>query len=165
MKKISISVLSVLLSILMLFGLTACGDDSSSNSDSGSSSVESNTQKSKLSEFLESDLIADQLDTVKKQFGSLMDIDVYAADDATLVYGFTYKDEIPESQLDVMKETFEQAFTSMSSTYEQIAATVGKALDIDNMCVRVEFFTNDGTMLFSKDFYAGGGSSESGFSI
>lgn len=119
-----------------------------------------NGGNSKLSEYIESDIMQEQFEKMNEPVESILDMDVYAADESTLAYKFTYKADISESEYDTIKEQLEENTNSVASTYEAVAESIGAELNIDDMCVRVEYFTNDGTELYSRDFYADGKSKD-----
>lgn len=137
MKKIITAVVALMAVATMVLGMTACGA----------------SPEEKLKTYIESDTFQSQLDTYKSSFGSTLDIEV-KAEENKLVYEFTYKTQIDDSVLDSVKTQLDSAFTSMSSTFEEIANQLKSEIKIDNPVVVVKYLNADGTTITEQSFEA-----------
>ncbi len=137
MKKIALTLVAVVLAVTSIFCFVGCGESS----------------EQKLSNYISSDACQKEIDTMKSSFGSMLDIDVKAEGEKA-VFTFAYKTDIPEESLDTVKSTLENAFDSMSSTFETFANELKDKAGVDNPSVVIEINTKDGTNLFSKTYNA-----------
>ena len=167
MRKITLTLIAVVLATASIFSFTGCGKTTNSESSNTEavtteavttepvtteSVTEGKTPEQELAEYIESDEFQSQLDTMKSSYESVMDIDV-KADGQSVIYVFTYKTDLPEESLDTVKSTLEEAFDSMSSTYEGIANDL-KNEGLDNPSVVIEINAKDGSNIFSKTYKA-----------
>lgn len=137
MKKIVLTLIAAILAATSVFGFTGCGQ----------------SPEQKLASYIESDSFQKQLDSMKSSYDSMMDIDV-KAEGQNVVYTFTYKTDIPEDSIDTVKSSLENAFDSLSSTYEDIANQLKEDAGIDDPSVVIEINSKDGTNIFSKTYKA-----------
>lgn len=137
MKKIALSIAAIVMALTCVFSLSACGQ----------------TPEKKLENFIESDSFKEQMDSLSSQFESILDIDV-RAEDSKIIYDFTYKEQITDSTLDVVKDGLDSSFQTSASTYENIANAMKKEIGISNPSVVINFNNADGTIITSKEFYA-----------
>lgn len=137
MKKLALSIVAVLLALATVFGLTACGE----------------TPEQKLKSYIESDTVQKQLDSMTSSFESMLDIDV-KAEGEKLVFDFTYKTQIDDSTLDLMKSQLETSFNSLSSTFESLANQIKKEVGIENATVVININNADGKNIINLDYKA-----------
>lgn len=137
MKKLALSIVAVLLSLTTVFGLTACGE----------------TPEQKLKSYIESDTVQKQLDSMTSSFESMLDIDV-KAEGEKLVFDFTYKTQLDDSTLDLMKSQLETSFNSLSSTFESLANQIKKEVGIENATVVININNADGKNIINLDYKA-----------
>lgn len=137
MKKIVLTLAAALIAVTSIFCFAGCGQ----------------SPEEKLASYIDSDSFQSQLDTMKSSYDSVMDIDV-KADGQSVIYVFTYKTDLPEESLDTVKSTLEEAFDSMSSTYEGIANDLKEKEGLDNPSVVIEINAKDGSNIFSKTYNA-----------
>lgn len=137
MKKIALTLVAVVLAVTSIFCFVGCGESS----------------EQKLASYIESDSFQKQLNSMKSSYDSMMDIDV-KAEGQNVVYTFTYKTDIPQDSMDTVKSTLENAFESLSSTYEGIANQLKEDAGIDDPSVVIEINAKDGTNIFSKTYKA-----------
>lgn len=137
MKKLALSIVAVLLALTTVFGLTACGE----------------TLEQKLKSYIESDTVQKQLDSMTSSFESMLDIDV-KAEGEKLVFDFTYKTQIDDSTLDLMKSQLETSFNSLSSTFESLANQIKKEVGIENATVVININNADGKNIINLDYKA-----------
>ncbi len=134
-KTFAIRILAGLLAIACLLALGACGK---------SATVE---------DFVNSDAMQKQLETLKSSLGDeqALAIDL-KGEDNKLIYTFTYPEELSEEDISLMKDALESALDSMSGTFEEIASSLKKAVNVENPVVVVTYVTKDGTEIYSKEF-------------
>ncbi len=137
MKKLALSIVAVLLALTTVFGLTACGE----------------TPEQKLKSYIESDTVQKQLESMTSSFESMLDIDV-KAENEKLVFDFTYKTQLDDSTLDLMKSQLETSFNSLSSTFESLANQIKKEVGIENATVVIKINNADGKNIISLDYKA-----------
>lgn len=137
MKKLALSIVAVLLALTTVFGLTACGE----------------TPEQRLKSYIESDTVQKQLDSMTSSFESMLDIDV-KAEGEKLVFDFTYKTQIDDSTLDLMKSQLETSFNSLSSTFESLANQIKKEVGIENATVVININNADGKNIINLDYKA-----------
>ena len=135
MKKITLSVVSLLAVIAMVFCLSACGQ----------------TPEQRLNSYIESEAFQSQLDSMKSSFGSMMDMDV-RAEENKLVYEITYKSQIDSTLVDAVKSQLDTTFQAMASTYEGIADEIKEVAGIDNPAVVISILNADKTEITTIEF-------------
>lgn len=135
MKKITLSVVSLLAVLSMVFCLAACGQ----------------TPEQKLNSYIESEAFQSQLDSMKSSFGSMMDIDV-RAEENKLIYEITYTTQIDSSLIDATKTQLDSTFNSMASTYEGIADAIKEEVGVENPVVVISILNADKTEITSLEF-------------
>lgn len=137
MKKITLSIVAVLMALTTVFSLAACGA----------------APEQKLQNYVSSETFKSQVDTMAKSFESVLDVDV-KAEGSKLIYTFTYKTQIDNSLIETTKETLDNTFQSMSSTYEGIANSIKKEVGIENPVVAIEINNADGSSITTIEFSA-----------
>lgn len=126
--------------------------DDTSKQDTEESSKENNiTQFSTVKDFVESDIIKSQIDSMKSQFESAgLSIDIYAEGDSTLVYEYKYSQQLPIT--DETKQALDQALESQRATFEMVLNSVSLAVGIDNPTCVIKYLNADGSEILVKEF-------------
>ncbi|WP_294467938.1 DUF4854 domain-containing protein [uncultured Ruminococcus sp.] len=137
MKKLSLSIVAVLVAITTVFGLTACGE----------------TPEQKLKSYIESDTVQEQISSMTSSFESMLDIDV-KAEGEKVVFDFTYKTQIDDATLETVKSQLETAFDSLASTFESMANQIKKEVGIENATVVININNADGTNIVNLEYKA-----------
>ena len=137
MKKLALSIVAVLVAITTVFGLTACGE----------------TPEQKLKSYIQSDAVKEQIDSMTSQFESMLDIDV-KAEGETLVFDFTYKTQIDDATLSIVKSSLETAFSSLASTFETLANQIKKEVGLAGATVVININNADGKSIVNFEYKA-----------
>lgn len=137
MKKITLSIVAILMALTSVFSLAACGQ----------------TPEQKLVSYVESDEFQKQVDTMSQQFASVLDVKV-SAEGSKVIYDFTYKTQIEDSLVAATKETLDTTFQSMSSTYTGIADAIKEDVGVENPVVVININNADGKNITSIEFNA-----------
>lgn len=137
MKKVITAVITMVMAVAMVLCMTACGA----------------TPEEKLKSFIESETFQSQIDSYKSSFGSTLDVDV-KADENKLIYEFTYKSQIEDDDVEVMKEQLDTTFEANAATYEDIANELKSELKIEDPVVVIQALNADGTTIYEKSFKA-----------
>lgn len=137
MKKITLSIVAVLMALTSVFTFAACGQ----------------TPEQKLATYVESDTFQKQVDSMKEQFASVLDVKV-SAEGSKVIYDFTYKTQIEDSLVAATKETLDTTFQSMSSTYTGIADALKEDVGIENPVVVININNADGKNITTIEFKA-----------
>ncbi len=103
-----------------------------------------------LEDFLNSDMMQEQLDSqVASLEGTGLTAEV-TAEDNRLVYNFIFTD--PNMTAGVDASTLQSNLDSQASTFESIASTIPLAVEIENPVVVVRYLDSAGTELASREF-------------
>lgn len=137
MKKITLSIVAVLMALTSVFTFAACGQ----------------TPEQKLATYVESDTFQKQVDSMKEQFASVLDVKV-SAEGSKVIYDFTYKTQIEDSLVAATKETLDTTFQSMSSTYTGIADALKEEVGVENPVVVININNADGKNITTIEFKA-----------
>ena len=137
MKKLALSIVAVLVAITTVFGLTACGE----------------TPEQKLKSYIQSDAVQEQIDSMTSQFESMLDIDV-KAEGEKLVFDFTYKTQIDDATLSIVKSSLETAFSSLASTFETLANQIKKEVGLAGATVVININNADGKSIVNFEYKA-----------
>lgn len=137
MKKLALSIVAVLVAITTVFGLTACGE----------------TPEQKLKSYIQSDVVKEQIDSMTSQFESMLDIDV-KAEGEKLVFDFTYKTQIDDATLSIVKSSLETAFSSLASTFETLANQIKKEVGLAGATVVININNADGKSIVNFEYKA-----------
>lgn len=137
MKKLALSIVAVLVAITTVFGLTACGE----------------TSEQKLKNYIQSDAVKEQIDSMTSQFESMLDIDV-KAEGEKLVFDFTYKTQLDDATLQTVKPSLETAFSSLASTFETLANQIKKEVGLAGATVVININNADGKSIVNFEYKA-----------
>ncbi len=167
MKKAFSAIISLCLVFTMSFALMACGSDDSKNN-SSSSEVSSSQQESSseessssdapasgkyatIQEFVESDAMQSQLESVTSQAeASGMKFDIYGEGNK-LVYAYTFSEDVDVSG---MGDALKEALNEQADTFKGVAKSIPLAVDVDSATVVVKYINHDGTEICSEEFTA-----------
>ena len=171
MKNMIQKMLLIMCVAMLTFAFTACGksetpepatteeDTSAGEDDAAEPETEDSTDSSDLpasgkyatlEDFINSDIMQEQLQTQTATLeGSGLNVEL-AADGSKLIYNFTITDPNLTAALDVA--TLESTLNSQASVYESIASTIPLAVEIENPSVVVRYLDSTGAELLSKEF-------------
>ncbi len=133
MKKNFTRVIVCVLALACMLSLAACGS------------------KMTVEDYVKSDAVQSQMDTLKGSLGEGMDIDV-SAEGNKLVYTFTFGN-LDGVDTETLSATLESGLEQQKSTFETVASQLKEAVKADDVSVLVEYVTGDGTALASKEFF------------
>lgn len=133
MKKNFTRMIVCVLALVCMLSLAACG---------GKMTVE---------DYVKSDAVQSQIDTLKSNLGEGMDIDI-SAEGNKLVYTFTFGD-LGDMDTETVSAALESGIEQQASTFETAASQLKAAVKADDVSVLVEYVTGDGTTLASKEFF------------
>ena len=105
-----------------------------------------------VEDFLNDPDVSSILEETMADLGDEMVVDISAEGD-TLVYTFTFTEEIMDIEAvgkEMLKEMYDPDF---SSTFEGIAASLSEAIEVTDPCVRIVYKTLDGTTICHHDFF------------
>ena len=103
-----------------------------------------------LEDFINSDLMQEQLDSqIASLEGTGLTADI-TAEDNKLVYNFTITDPNVAASLDAT--ALQSSLDSQASTFESIASTIPLAVEIDNPVVVVRYLDSTGAVIVSQEF-------------
>lgn len=173
MKKFLSCIVTACIMSLAVLSLTACSNSNSSSdtsstndysalesavssSSSGSSASESSSDSSlsgnkyaTVEEYVKSDAVQSQLDTLKTTIKNMgMDVEV-SAEDNKLIYTYTYDTDVDtEGMADQLKETLE----TQSSTFKSVLSSLKSYVDVDSPVIVIKYLNNDGTEIYTHEF-------------
>ncbi len=169
MKKTLIRLSAAALCAACVFSLAACGGNNASGTGSGAtgsavsraasavvadeavSSAAASGDFETVEDFINTDVMREQLDSMKESMASSgMDISI-TANGNQLVYTFTYQDTNgadPETLGSVLGTLTD----SMTETFEGIASELAQAVGGDASVV-VAYMAEDGAELYSREFF------------
>ncbi|MBU9735166.1 DUF4854 domain-containing protein [Diplocloster agilis] len=102
-----------------------------------------------LDEFVASDEMQTELETVKESLaGSGMSVDI-KADGEKLIYAYTLDQQVDPTG---MAESLEAAMDQQKDAFIQVAEELKKEVKVDNPVVVVQYLNNDGSEIFSKEY-------------
>ena len=137
MKKITLSIIAIVMALTCVFGFSACGQ----------------TPEQKLESYIESDSVKEQIDEQLSAFESLLDVDV-RAEGTKVIYDFTYKNQISDSEFDTIKENIDSSQSLLATTYESFANKIKNELGINDVSIVINYNNADGTKITSMEFHA-----------
>lgn len=133
-QKIGLSFTALLLCLVMLVSLAACGAVGGSDTD-------------KLNRFIES--AQGELENMRASFGDTVDVKLEARD-KSLVYIFQYKEDTGLDN-ETLKQALDSAMEGMSSTFTTVLSAVkGQVASVES--VIVEYLDKDGELITSIEF-------------
>lgn len=142
MKRIT----AILLTILIIAALSACG------SDNGSKDPTENSANGALAEFLESDTGKELVETLvsSAESGGSVSAKCYA-DGNTLVLDSSFVNDIPEKSIDSVKSSLRESVEedSFKSKFDKIKPVI-KAFIGTDVDIKIIFRTNDSTVLLEE---------------
>lgn len=159
MKKIISRILAVSMAAVMALSLASCGsnekegkDDVVSNeSQVEASKVESDAGFQTIEEYLASDEIQSQLDTIRDSMSNdEVTVDI-AAEGNKLIYICTYTEQI---EAEGLAEQFESALDEKASAFGSMAQSLGAQIGVDSPTVEVRYLNADGSEIYTREFAA-----------
>ena len=107
-----------------------------------------------IEDYIASDEIQEQLESVKSSMvSSGIDVDVIGEDNK-LIYVYTYSDQFDEDAVDALAEQLESAMSAQASTFEDVAASLKEETDVEDPVVEVRYVNADGSEIYSQEFTA-----------
>lgn len=104
-----------------------------------------------IQEYIDYPVNSEALENVKESFEDTIDFNYYADGD-TLVYEYTYVDQISESALDTVKESLDDSIESLSSTYKITIRDIVSRVDVEDPKFCVRYNNADGTLITERTF-------------
>ncbi len=135
MKKLTLSMLAIILALSTIFSLTSCMP----------------SPEERLKIFVESDTVQDEIKSMTASLESMMDIEV-RTENTQLIFDYTYKDEIPDGAVDLVVPQLETAFDSMSSVFENLIDEIETEIRVDDVSILIIVNNSDGTKLFDYEY-------------
>jgi hypothetical protein len=136
MKKMVSRILAVGMAAVMALSLASCGKEKT------------------IEDYVASDEIQEQLESVKSSMASSgIDVDVIGEDNK-LIYVYTYSDQFDEDAVDALAEQLESAMSAQASTFEDVAASLKEETDVEDPIVEVRYVNADGSEIYSQEFTA-----------
>lgn len=112
-----------------------------------------NTKFATVEEFVNSDIMQEQLNSVKSSIeGSGISLEITGTDN-TLTYSFIYED-LGDTNIEELAAALNSTMDSMESTYADVADSLKDAVDVESPVVIVSYVTADGTEICSREFTA-----------
>ena len=168
MKKL----FALLLAVMMVLSLAACGKDSDKSGATADSSSKSDTASSEaddgdsaesetidtsnlkhyatLQQYLDDPDNSEGLEKLKKQSGEAIDLDIEIEDD-TLVYDYTYTTAIEESNIANVSDILNQMLESSKDNFQKLAGVMQSQIDED-IKIKVVYRNTDGEVIAEKTF-------------
>lgn len=169
MKKIMYTIISLCLIATMTCSFASCTskkttdndknqsvsqqeDTSKEESSTEESSTENNSAKfSTVKDFIESDIVKSQLDSIKSQLESAgLSVNIYAEGDSTIVYEYKYGQQLTVT--DELKQTLDKALEAQSSTFKSVLSAISLAVNVDNPTCVIKYLNADGSEVLVKEF-------------
>lgn len=138
---------------------TAAADDAAqaneavaeAEADSEDTDAASYTMFDSVAEFAASDLIQDQLTSMKESLAEAgMDISI-TGEDNKLIYTFSY---LEIEKMDGMAEAIEEQLASQEETFKSVAKSIKAAVDVDDPVVVVTYVDANNEVIYSQEFPA-----------
>lgn len=130
---------------------SAPAESSEVSSSAGMAGLNANGKFDTIENFVNSDLIQSQLDSLKS---SAEDSDMNIAitgEGNKLVYTFTYGEG---TDTEGMAEALEAALDTQASTFEDVAASLTEAVEVEDPIVVVVYADSEGNEIYSREFTA-----------
>ncbi len=121
---------------------------SGSNNES-SSSVPTGTS---LEEYVLTDDIRSIVEQIQKSGEGILDFDIKAEDDNTVVYEYTYVDQLSDSKVQSAKKTFDEKLKASESTYISSVEYIEQETGIDGIVIILRYINADGTFIYECSF-------------
>ena len=104
-----------------------------------------------VAEFAASDLIQDQLTSMKESLVEAgMDINI-TGEDNKLIYTFSY---LEIEKMDGMAEAIEEQLTTQADTFKSVAKSIKAAVDVEDPVVVVTYVDANEEVIYSQEFPA-----------
>lgn len=150
---------AIILAVMMIVSLAACGEKSetstdssttSSSSSSSSSNIASSKKYATLQDYMDDPVNLNGVDAIKEAGAGTLDIDV-RAEGNVLVYDYTYLTTIDASVLPSVKTTLEQTLDTSESTFVTLADTMQNSID-ERIQIKVIYRNGDKEIITERTF-------------
>ncbi len=167
MKQKFIRMAACVLFVTLVLPLAACSSDKASSTSSGSAAengssaaensgsapassasagdLNANGKYSTVEDFVNSDLMQGQLETIKSQLG---DISTVTGEGNKMIFTITY--DLGDRDAAVVSA----AMDKMAPAFEAMAGSLQDAVEAENPVIVVNYIAKDGTELYSREFSA-----------
>lgn len=84
-----------------------------------------------------------------------MKVNIYAADDKTVAFSFTYDEQVEianDEEMAMLTDIFEQAMTQQEAVFVQMRDQLVSETGMDDVVLRIEYLNADGTVLYDVDY-------------
>lgn len=163
MKKIVSRILAVSMAAVVALSLASCGSKEKEGKDDVvstesqvevsevESEIESEAEFQTIEDYIASDAIQSQLDTIRDSMSNdEVTVDI-AAEGNKLIYICTYTEQI---EADGLAEQFESALDAKASAFGSMAKALGTQIGVDSPTVEVRYLNADGTEIYTREFAA-----------
>lgn len=133
-KKNVSRIASLVLAVLMLLSMAACGGKMAS-----------------LKEFAESEEMKSQLKTLQDQVAGVMEIDI-TGEDNKLIYTFTFLQDLGDTS--GMEDSFKEMADGMAPELDEVFTSLKSAVKVENPVIVMRFVDMNGKELFSQEFHS-----------
>ncbi len=143
MKKI----LAVVLALVFVLSLAACGEKDKNDSGKASSSKKYAT----LQAYIDDPVNMQGFDKMKEDSADVMDIDV-VVEGSTLVYDYRFKAVMDAAELPDVKTTLDQKLDDSSASFVQMAQSIQRMIE-ETIDIKVRYRNGDGEVITEKSFH------------
>lgn len=144
MKNKKIKVLALMLTLVAMFALVGCGNDSSPEDYNDSPSLSLDDGYATLDEFFDDSDIS--LDSLEEQAGEGMEITV---EGNTLVYTYSYTETFDSTMVGYIADEIEKQMGEFEGSLVSVANEISNMSGIENIEIKVVFLNGDGTEIYS----------------
>lgn len=155
MKKRNIKLLSLLVALMLVFSLGACGKKDKHADNNGDKEDKKATQQSAdvkcetIADYVNSQELQDQLAALRESVSG-QDIDVtITSENNILIYTSKYNKLSVE---DVDAAAINAGLDSNASSYTALAKALKESTNEENPIVRIVYLASDGQIIVSKDY-------------
>ena len=99
--------------------------------------------------MIASDEFQSEIDTVKKSYSSVFDIEAFAEGN-TIVYQYTYVNQLSDSQVENAKETISE--DTLRNAAKTVIQSMSSYFDEPDLAVSYRYYNKDGSLIKQCDF-------------
>lgn len=164
MKRIIYSIVALCMVSTMAVSFTSCVGGKTDKPSTEQSSTQQDVSKDEkkdskssskkfatIDEFVKSDVMKKQLETIRSQFKSLgISVDILAEDKSKIVFQYKYEKQVPVTE--ETKKTMDSSLQSQESVFKGVVTSVESAVNVKNPICVVRYLNADGSEILSKEF-------------